>query len=186
LHAVSGASRSARRTSIATELTRLYRNSCGLDYPRKEPKAADHYAGSLNNRALSMHDLGLKDEAERLWRGALQYDPANLAVTYNLGLIQWRSGRINDDVLIQRLEGLCQGQPSARAAYLLAMVHAERLDYQTAIERLEEAVAAAESDDYELRELLKILKPLTDEGARCLRTFEGHTESIYSVCLRNT
>jgi WD40 repeat protein len=168
-------------SQITAELTQIYHESCGLDYPRAEPKAAAYYAGSLNNRALSMHDLGRKEDAEKLWTEALQHDPSNLAATYNLGLIQWRSGRVTDDVLIQRLEGLRQGQPSAQAAYLLAMVHAERLNYLTAVKLLEEA--AAESDDYEIGEMLKRLKPLAGEGAECLRTFEGHTNYVSSVCL---
>jgi WD40 repeat protein/serine/threonine protein kinase len=167
---------------ITDELTQIYRNSCGLDYPRTVPKAADHYAGSLNNRALSMHDLGRKEEAEKLWAEALLQDPTNLAATYNLGLIQWRSGKINDDILVQKIEGLCQGQPTARAAYLLAMVQAERLDYRSAVKLLEKVVSEGD-EDYEIENLLEWVKQLENGGAECIHTFEGDTGRPQSVCL---
>jgi WD40 repeat protein/serine/threonine protein kinase len=166
---------------VIVELMPLYHKCCGLGYPRAVPKAAPDSADSLNNRALSMHDLGRAEEAEKLWEEALKHDPAHLAATYNRGLIKWRGGKIDDVVLVQRLEELRKGQPTVRAAYLLALIHAERLDYRSALELLEEANTVA-GDDYEIGITHKRLKPLVDKGARCLRVYKGHT-GVISACL---
>ena len=164
--------------TLADELISLYEKVTNKSYARPVPKPADLRADALNNRALSLLDLGRVEKAEQLWESALQHDPVHAAATYNLGLRQWRTGRITDEEVVRRLEEVRKGSLSPRVAYLLAMVHAERLDYETSVEEL-----AQVKGDAEIIEALRRLRPLKDKGVRCLRAFEGHTDAVQSVFL---
>ena len=82
--------------SVEAKLREIYRAETGKPYPRPTPKAAADTADSLNNRALSMLDLGKTGEAERLWEMAQEKDPANGLAVYNKSLHLWRSGAIDD------------------------------------------------------------------------------------------
>ena len=167
---------------VTAELCRVYEAELGRPYPRPEARAAADSADSLNNRAVSMHDLGRLEDAERLWSEALKHDAAHLAATYNLGLLQWRQAKIVDGEVVRRLENVHKGQPTARATYLLAMVHGERADFEAAVAELERA-ASDSPEDLEIRAALQRLEPMRERGGRCLRTFEGHTDNVNSVCL---
>ena len=79
---------------IETKLHEIYKAETGSDYPRPTPKAAADTADSLNNRALSMLDLGKNAEAERLWKMALNTEKQSIVVTYNLALFRWHMGAI--------------------------------------------------------------------------------------------
>ena len=81
---------------LEDELKKIYRAATGSDYLRPVPTAAADTADSLNNRALSYLDIGKSEEAARLWETALKLSPNHPDSTFNRGLFQWRSGKIND------------------------------------------------------------------------------------------
>jgi WD40 repeat protein/serine/threonine protein kinase len=164
---------------VVRDLATAYQAAAGEPYPRPDPKAAADSPDSLNNRGVSMQDIGRLDEAERLWSEALKRDPAHLASTCNLALLQWRTSRIATDEVVRRLEEVRRGQPTPRAAFLLAMVHAERMDYETAARQLEQVPA----EDVETQDARRRLVPLKDVRARCLRTFEGHAGHVNAAAL---
>ncbi len=91
---------------IETDLYAIYKKSIGKDYLRPTPKTVVDTADSLNNRALSMLDLGNNDEAERLWKQALEKNPHHTVAMCNLQLYLWNTGRINDLDVISSLEVL--------------------------------------------------------------------------------
>ena len=81
---------------VIAELRAIYRMETGEDYPREASKAAADTADSLNNRALSMLDLGKPEEAEALWVRALQSSPGHVASVVNQSIHLWRTGKILD------------------------------------------------------------------------------------------
>ena len=89
-------------SALAEELEECYAELAGASYPRQDSASATDVADALNNRALSMLDLQMDDEAERLWQQALEANPAHLASVYNRALYDWRNGTI-DDVEARRL-----------------------------------------------------------------------------------
>lgn len=122
---------------IAAEIAAIYQSEVHAPYPRMMPRAADLRADELNNRALSLLDLGRMGEAEETFAAARKADPRHLEATYNDGLRQWRSGAMTDDVLIGRLEAARTASgDSWLARYLLAEVHLERGDLTAACELL--------------------------------------------------
>lgn len=153
----------------------------GEAYPREEPKPAELLADSLNNRALSLLDLGRKEEAERLLDEAMDADAHHLEATYNLGLLRWRSGRMPDDVLVTRLAEVCTSHSSTwRDKHLLGLVHLERGDTESASVVLEEALAESNSDAQVLSAQSEA-QTAHNEGGRCLQTFRGPEHEVVSV-----
>ncbi len=118
----------------ASELQQIYERKTGTIYPRKKPKAAKLHSDSLNNRAVSMLDLGRREDALKLWDEALQVQPQHPESTYNSGLILWRSGQINDDALVREMEEVKKSQPDNwKVDYLIGQIHLERDDMDSAI-----------------------------------------------------
>ena len=71
----------------ARRLHESYRSITGEDYSGKLPEVAKAIAGGLNNRAVSLLDLGKHEEALKLCDEALQVQPHHPESTYNRGLL---------------------------------------------------------------------------------------------------
>ncbi len=89
----------------------IFKNALGEAYLRSKPNPVELRADSLNNKALTMLDLGRPEQAEVLLEQALAADSQHVDATYNLGLMQWRSGRISDIEVLQGLEHIQRVQP---------------------------------------------------------------------------
>lgn len=168
---------------VAAELQTIYPQEVKRPYPRQEPKPAELLADSLNNRALSLFDLGKVEEAKQVWDQALQVDPQHLETTYNRGLALWRRGELTDEGLVQHLEAIqaAQGQ-RWQAAYLLAQVHLERGDGEAALPLLAKAARQAPGEG-EVQRLLERVQAGNMATSRGLRVFKGHTDMVTSVSL---
>jgi len=168
--------------AVAEQLAEIYSQSIGEPYSGRWIIGAADTPDALNNRALSLLDLGKPDDAVRLWDKALSHDAHHLASTYNRGLMLWRSGWITDSDLVQQLEALrISHQDRWRDEFLLGKVHMERGDAESAVEILREAVKQARGDKTVGR-TLAIAKDGIGKGSRFVRIFEGHSRSISSVC----
>ena len=53
---------------------------------------ADIRSEALNNRAVSLWDLGKREQAMACWEEACALDPRQLEALYNSHLVHWRSG----------------------------------------------------------------------------------------------
>ncbi|MFD3694842.1 protein kinase [Streptomyces sp. NPDC058646] len=168
--------------AVAEELVVLYRELTGHAHPRPPPRAAELRADELNNRALSLLDLGRTTEAGETFEAALEVDPRHPEATYNAGLARWRRGATTDEDLISALEAArADAQDAERVRPLLDEVHRER-------------GAAGPGAVGEARELpwYPYQKPdveirLTRDGRRALTAFDG-TVRLWDVgtgrCLR--
>jgi WD40 repeat protein/serine/threonine protein kinase len=158
----------------------------GTAYARSAPQAAVVLADSLNNRAVSLLDLDKQSEAEKLWEQALQVEVEHPESTYNLGLYRWRTGKLDDDALVQQLRAVLASRSGDwLPAYLLAQVHIEREDYSAAAACLQE-VGEADQARLEQRALLHKAELLMAGTLRPLRRFEGyggHRADITSLAL---
>jgi len=122
---------------IVTKLMESYQHFTGEEYARPEPKAADLLADALNNRAVSMLDLGKQTAAGELFDNALEKDGQHKEAVYNRGLLLWRSGRMTDDVLVKQLEGIrVTHEGDWHVGYYLGLVHMERGDAESAMKLL--------------------------------------------------
>ncbi|HEY1176834.1 MAG TPA: protein kinase, partial [Phytomonospora sp.] len=135
------AERPASMAEIADAIAAVYRDMTGTDHPRPVPVAAELRADELNNRGLSLMDLGRADDAEAAFAEALAADPRHLQAGYNSGLLRWRRGAITDLDLITDLNGLLPEDDTAwEVRHLLAQAHMERGDLDSAETLLAEAM----------------------------------------------
>jgi WD40 repeat protein len=158
----------------ADALHAIYRQVTGESYPREPPRAAEAVADTLNNRAVSLRDLGQREEAERLWEQALRFDPHHLETTYNLGLVCWRSGRKEVAELVRHLEAFRNSPANSTQARLcLGHVHLENRAMAAAIRECEGA------DSEEMGKLLAWARQALARNY----SIKGHTSGVYAVCL---
>ncbi len=159
--------RPQRFAEIEQALLGMYQARFG-EYPRPAVAESTLVASDLNNRAISMLDLGREAEAEGFLREALQADPAHPEAVYNLALLEWRAGRIDDLKAVERMEAVFTGRPGDwLPAFLLASLHLERGDNEAALAALE----AGKDAPPEVEELRASAR--NSPGIRCLRTLEG-------------
>ena len=90
-------------TVVEIELLRGYQEETSRSYHREIPTAASDTAGSLNNRALSFIDLGMKEEAEELLKQAVMKDGSRFLYPYNYALLRWNQWKISDRTFLQYL-----------------------------------------------------------------------------------
>jgi len=87
----------------------------------------------------------------------------------------WRSGKLDDTVLLRELRGSRESHPANWLDdYLIALVHLERDDQETAIKTLE-GVHEKEASREEVRTVLAVARERLSQSKRLLRTFEGDT-----------
>jgi WD40 repeat protein/serine/threonine protein kinase len=124
------------------------------------PGAVELRAAEHNNRAVSLLDLGDRDQAEKEFRIALNVDPQHLDALYNSGLLRWRQGLITDDDLLADIRNAALHTSGPQHdQFLLAHVHAERGDVQSAQSILENLVRE-QSGDPGASQALSVLESL--------------------------
>ena len=183
-------SRPADMREIVAILRQEYTLATGRDYKREEPVAVNAVADSLNLQAVSLLDLVSDDsdqvrklaQAEALWVQALRVDRNHPESVYNMGLHHWRTGRVDDLALIRRLRGIGRSaSDSAVVGRLIAGVHLERGDAESAVRVLEDTVQGEPAEG--LRAEIQHARGHMPSSLRCLRTLEGHSDTVLSVAL---
>lgn len=163
--------------AVIDELRIAWSELVGDDYQRPEPKAGDLLANGLNNRGISLLDLGQTDNVEKAFDQALEADPHHIEATYNRGLVQWRSGRITDQELVRQLEEVRSTQTDSWLDdYYLGVVHLERGDAESAKQVLQEAADQSGND-----RLVAATLESAQESGGAERAFAGHTHSVTAV-----
>jgi WD40 repeat protein/serine/threonine protein kinase len=169
--------------AVADQLTDLHTQHTGVPYPRTRPDPAQMLAASLNNKALSLLDLGQTQPAEQTWQHALEIEPFHPASVYNLALARWRTAQTDDLAAMAAVAEMCRARPGqSRARYLLACVQLERDDCEAAVAALD-AIPVSDRDRLEITELRDQAARRRPGSTRLLRTFDGHTKPVTSVRL---
>ena len=164
-------------------LQRSYEEVIGNTYPRQAPKAAETIADSLNNRAVSLMDLGKQAEAETLWREALELYPGHPETVYNRGLIRWRSGGYTDVDLLADIEEVKKSHPEDwRCDYFSGLVHTERMIARAQF-RYWKMLKGADANRTEIQTALMDATRRLENSTKVLRTFGDAGIGIRSVCL---
>jgi serine/threonine protein kinase len=170
--------------NVANRLQEIYQQVTGIAYPRTIARAAEDIADSINNRAVSLLDLGKQPEAMQLWKKALQVQPQHPESTYNQGLLLWREGEIDDLGLLRRLQEVKNSHPEDwQVDYFIGLVHLERDDCEAAIEILENIGEDGKEQD-EVKKALALAKERLPNSSRLLKILkENISDCIHSVCM---
>lgn len=154
---------------VAEAVRALYQQATGKPY-RQPPRAATAIANTLNNRAVSLLDLGKPAQAQKLWEEALLADPQHTPSIYNAGLVRWRSTACHDDLLVTQLRAAVQARPGDwQPLWMLAMVHIERGDCKAALEILGQT-AEADRLQPDVIAALELATRLQPNSRLCLQT----------------
>ncbi|MEW6281462.1 MAG: protein kinase, partial [Candidatus Eremiobacterota bacterium] len=129
--------RPASMPALREELCRIYRDTQGTAYPRPPARASDERADALNNKAVSLWNLGMSQEAFDGWREASRLDAVHPESVYNRSVLQYRLGQVDADEVLRRLRQV--KATHRRAAAFLGAFHLERFSPTEALRELEEA-----------------------------------------------
>jgi len=162
---------------VEEHLERCYAGLVGHPYARPKPRAGRDTAGTLNNRALSLLDLGKREEAFELWARALQTEAHHPESTFNSGLERWRADEIGADQLVSALEEVRQSHTATwRDEYLLALVHLENRNPGEALRVLEEIEPTVREQQEELSRTIEEAGRRFERQPRHLKPFGGQGE----------
>lgn len=168
---------------VVSSLLDSYKAVTDEKYSRPEPKPVSGLPDTLNNEGISLSELGLKDEAEERFKVALKMDPHHPEATYNLGLLQWRAGRLTIESLLIQLREISEtGERIARCRYLLGLLHLEFGRTAVAVEQLDQANSHS-GDDASIRRALFDAQSKCSRSAGLIRTFAGHSDRVYSLSI---
>jgi WD40 repeat protein len=164
---------------IAAELQHIYQQTTENAYPREMPKAAELRADSLNNKALSMLDLGKEADAIDNWQMALKEDPQHLDTHFNFGYYQWLHAEILGSEFLSTIESLRNTyQNNPEYWRLLAWIYLEQGNVDAFQEVLRQNAITDQS-------LLNTIAAHKYPVGRNLHTFKGHNGQAYSIKLSN-
>ncbi len=173
--------RPASMLDVATALTGVYEEIAGAAYPHEAPREMGRQADNLNNRAVSLLDLGKQDDAERLWQEAIEVTPHHAEATYNLSLVHWRDGRATDEAVLHALQEVRLLHPDAPLpSYLIAQIHLERDDCLQAVDALEAGQGDVSQGQSVVSDLESARKRMPESG-RFLGALQGHADAVKAV-----
>ncbi|MCP3850757.1 MAG: protein kinase [Gammaproteobacteria bacterium] len=89
---------------VASELCEIYKAESGEAFSRPQPVGGSDTASSLNNQAISLLDLGQKNEAVQLWKKGLTIEPDHFETYFNLTLYQWKQEGLEETEVLERAE----------------------------------------------------------------------------------
>lgn len=158
--------------TIAAKLREIYRQEIGRAYEREYPKDAKLLADSLNNKAVSLMDLGKTDEAFEMWEKATKIQPHHLEASFNLALNLWRNGKIDYDVRGTMLFPVFESNRDKWTAnYVMALMLIEYGSYALAITELEKIQITRENKT-EVEAIIKKAKDLEAKSKKAIQKFE--------------
>jgi serine/threonine protein kinase len=114
--------RHQKASEVSLALTSIYQQISGTEYPRPKPFTTVDSADNLNNRAVSLLDLGRPAEAEKLWRRALKQEPGHVFSFYNLALHRYHTKTMAPDVFQGQLDDLVHLSAGKRLVELPLML----------------------------------------------------------------
>ncbi|MCP4714959.1 MAG: protein kinase, partial [Deltaproteobacteria bacterium] len=168
---------------IAEELQLVYRETAGSAYFRPVPKSAEALADSLNNRAVSLLDLGRLEEAGSCWEKALELHPNHPESTVNAGLTRWRNGTIHDTELVRRVSEVRGAYGNDwKCDHLISLIHLERGRFDEALQLLNN-LTGADRTSTEIKQTTDIAQQRCASSRRLQETLSGHASAVNSVWL---
>jgi WD40 repeat protein/serine/threonine protein kinase len=175
--------RPATMETAAEPLKSIYEEVTGHPYPRPHPTVAGDSADTLNNRAVSMLDLGKSEEALALWEQALTLDSKHAESVYNRGLYLWRRGQFHDIHIIGKIRDLAKARPDDwLPKYLFCQVQIERGEYAAAHTGIKHTQKEHGNRQELVNSELRAQK-LHGKSRRFVRAFEGHAAPVTSLFL---
>lgn len=126
---------------IREVLLAAFKERTGRDYAFGMPQPLSQRADALNNKAVSLWSIGLREEAVQAWGEADRLERNHLEVTYNRMVTSWLTGRRSAEEAEAEIRGLATVSARGRASSGLFML--TRGKFLAAVSLLEESLASA-------------------------------------------
>lgn len=110
------ADRPRSMSELRQALSTVYHHILGTPYPRPVPHASEQRAAALNNRGVSLWNLGKREQALEAWNQANQVDALHCDSCYNRLITGWRLGQVPDNDVF---EGLHLAHANLQLGYFL-------------------------------------------------------------------
>ncbi len=111
---------------IAKRLIQLFQRVADRTYSRKLPKQTEMRSDTLNNKAVSMLDLGRDRDAAANWESSIKNDPHHLETVFNYGYWLWQDGKQTDQTYLEQINKVRALHPEhENIDWLSGLVHAE-------------------------------------------------------------
>jgi tetratricopeptide (TPR) repeat protein len=122
---------------IEVHLLDIYKFIIGHSYPRSSTKSLVKTADILNNEALSYIEMGLHEQAEAIWKEALNKQPDHIDSIFNLTVFRWRNAHLDDMTVANTFRILYENNPgNHKALRLYVNICMERRDYYIVLKLL--------------------------------------------------
>ena len=163
---------------LTERLSAVYENTLQHKFPLPPPEEIEAKAGTLNNRVLSLLELGKREEATHLLRCAREENPESIELAYNSTLIDWRSGLISQSDVFRGVRSAAENFPNRwRSQLALALVAAEAGELSEASASLERARKVGTNN--EIEDAGRRIEILSAHGKRPLYSFPLTNDSDY-------
>lgn len=96
---------------LRADLNEAYQNAMGSPCPYAELSNVDLRADSLNNRAVSLFELGHPEEASKYLNESLEINDLQPEAIYNTILLNWRTGEMKTNRVLRQIEVAKQRLP---------------------------------------------------------------------------
>ena len=125
-HCLSPVDRRAGNSMIAAEgLKKILEAQTGTSYRRTYTDEEHVSSDALNNRAVSLLDLGRVEEGCQVLRRALIVNPGNTQAKFNSLVTEWRHARVSDEHVIHELWSIRGSHNSEELDFLFRNVCSE-------------------------------------------------------------
>ncbi|WP_198264505.1 protein kinase domain-containing protein [sulfur-oxidizing endosymbiont of Gigantopelta aegis] len=95
---------------VADTLVQIYNTLSEKKYNKIQPQGGIGTASSLNNQAISLLDLGQKNEAVDAWNNALSIEPGHFESLFNFLFYQWKYEGLEEQDYLQKIEMLLENR----------------------------------------------------------------------------
>ncbi len=168
---------------LEQRLERVCLEIIGAPYPRPKTEDITLLAASLNNKAVSLYELGKEDEAQSALTEAINMDPSHPEAVYNHSLLLWNNGQITDADAVNRLQSMQDNHAGKwRPYYILGLVHMLREDAEAAKSVLKQAMDIAPTETV-LSKALEKVKQGKGNWTCCVREIEANNQTVQSVAI---
>lgn len=177
---------------IRQEIIRIYTKLFNDESTYAVLEHLDLEADGLNNKGVSLFELGKEQAAMECWQQSIDRNPIHFESSLNLGYYQWKNVKITDDILMRRILNLEKFYDKSQSFCQTMRIYLEwGMEPWRALKLIDEELTAVESHSSAQKEfkndLLRLKSDISRNGEpkkeiptmACFGELEGHSEAVF-------
>jgi WD40 repeat protein len=188
----SSAERYSSFNEIRQAITRIYTKMFNGESTYTVLEYLDLEADGLNNKGVSLFELGKEQAAIECWQQAADRNPIHFESSLNLGYYQWKHAKIPDDILMRRIRDLMNNYGKFQYFCQTMRIYLENgMEPWGALKVIDDQLTEIKSEGAVntifRNDLLQLKSDISINGEPikeiptmvCFGTLEGHSEAIF-------